>query len=204
MASPRAVRLFKKGRNQAMRIPRDLAAAIGLSESPCLRRVTRLESAGLITGYGAHLDAVGLGLKVTALVNVTLDRQAKSSVEKFEKAISDIPEVVDLYLIADHGAEFGGAEEEGIEACFAEAAGAADVGEEDLGFVWGHGWRAWSGAVVLNEGADVESSLAGHGSLLASVEGDSLVDHHFVEPAVEDDLLEDRASGSLGEEWAKG
>ena len=77
----------------------DLADAIGLSETPCLRRVKHLEAVGAIVGYSARLDPKALGLNVIALVSVTLDRQAMSSVERFEKAIAGIPEVMDLYLV---------------------------------------------------------------------------------------------------------
>lgn len=77
----------------------DLADTIGLSETPCLRRVKHLEAEGAIVGYSARLNPKTLGLNVIALVSVTLDRQAKSSVERFEKAIAGIPEVMDLYLV---------------------------------------------------------------------------------------------------------
>ena len=52
----------------------DLAERIGLSESPCFRRVRRLEESGVIAGYGARLDARLLGLQVTAFVQVSLDK----------------------------------------------------------------------------------------------------------------------------------
>ncbi len=53
----------------------ELAERAGLSESPCFRRVKRLEESGLITGYSARLDQRELGLQVTAFVQITLDKQ---------------------------------------------------------------------------------------------------------------------------------
>jgi Lrp/AsnC family leucine-responsive transcriptional regulator len=51
----------------------DLAERIGLSPSPCLRRVRALEDAGLIVGYRAHLDARKLGLTLMALIHISMD-----------------------------------------------------------------------------------------------------------------------------------
>ncbi len=53
----------------------ELAERAGLSESPCFRRVKRLEESGLISGYSARLDQRKLGLQVTAFVQITLDKQ---------------------------------------------------------------------------------------------------------------------------------
>ena len=53
----------------------ELAERVGLSESPCFRRVKRLEESGLIQGYTANLDQRQLGLQVTAFVQVSLDKQ---------------------------------------------------------------------------------------------------------------------------------
>jgi Lrp/AsnC family leucine-responsive transcriptional regulator len=53
----------------------ELAERAGLSESPCFRRVKRMEESGLISGYSARLDQRKLGLQVTAFVQVTLDKQ---------------------------------------------------------------------------------------------------------------------------------
>ncbi|MDX6371309.1 MAG: Lrp/AsnC family transcriptional regulator, leucine-responsive regulatory protein [Nocardioidaceae bacterium] len=72
----------------------DLAARVGLSPSPCLRRVRRLEETGVIRGYRALVDpaAVGRGLRVFA--GVRLVRHARAEVERFERAVVLLPEVV--------------------------------------------------------------------------------------------------------------
>jgi Lrp/AsnC family leucine-responsive transcriptional regulator len=77
----------------------DVADAIGLSPSPCLRRIRRLEADGLITRYVALLDAPALGLSVTAFIRVRLDRQQDRVLEAFETAVTAFPEVMECYLM---------------------------------------------------------------------------------------------------------
>lgn len=77
----------------------DLANRIGLSPSPCLRRVRQLESAGLIKGYGAHLSRRRLGLGVMAFVQVQLDRHEDARVGEFEQAVSSVREIVACYAV---------------------------------------------------------------------------------------------------------
>ncbi len=78
---------------------RDLAEKINLSESPCLRRLRLLEKSGAISHYAAVLDEAVLGLTFSAWVQITLDRQANNTVERFETAIEGVPEVMDMYLV---------------------------------------------------------------------------------------------------------
>lgn len=81
----------------------DLADAVGLSPSPCLRRVRRLEAEGIITGYTALIDSAAVGLPITAFVQIRLDRHTQASVEGAEAAIRDIPEVTEAFILAgDH------------------------------------------------------------------------------------------------------
>jgi len=77
----------------------DVADAIGLSPSPCLRRIRRLEADGLIKAYVALLDPEALGLAVTAFVRVRLDRQQDRVLEAFETAVTAFPEVMECYLM---------------------------------------------------------------------------------------------------------
>jgi Lrp/AsnC family transcriptional regulator, leucine-responsive regulatory protein len=78
----------------------ELADKIGLSPSPCLRRVKRLEHEGYIEGYRAVLrrDRVGLGFSV--FVGVRLDGHANDRALAFEKAIVEMPEVVACHLVS--------------------------------------------------------------------------------------------------------
>jgi Lrp/AsnC family transcriptional regulator, leucine-responsive regulatory protein len=77
----------------------DLARAAGLSPSPCLARVRSLEERGLIERYVAILDPKKLGLTVSVLVQVTLERQIESALGVFEKAVRERPEVMECYLM---------------------------------------------------------------------------------------------------------
>ena len=76
----------------------ELAARVGLSAAPCLRRVRRLEDDGVIAGYTARLDRDRLGLGVTAFVRVNIERHHDADVDQFMKAVADLPEVTDCYV----------------------------------------------------------------------------------------------------------
>ena len=76
-----------------------LAEKVGLSPSPCLRRVGRLEETGVIRGYATLVDAEGVGLTVSIFVNVTLERQVEQVLEAFEDDIRARPEVMECYLM---------------------------------------------------------------------------------------------------------
>jgi Lrp/AsnC family leucine-responsive transcriptional regulator len=79
---------------------RELASRVGLSPAPCLRRVRRLEQAGVIRKYVALLDPVALRTGVTVFVQVSLDLQTQERVEIFEKAIATRPDVAECYLMS--------------------------------------------------------------------------------------------------------
>jgi DNA-binding Lrp family transcriptional regulator len=77
----------------------DLARAVNLSPSPCLARVRALEADGTISRYVTLLDAKRLGLTVSVIVQVTLEKQVEPALEAFEKAVRDRPEVMECYLM---------------------------------------------------------------------------------------------------------
>ena len=78
------------------RIPNnELADRVGLSPSPCLRRVRRLESDGVIIGYTAMLDRGAVGCEYEPIVWVTLAEVTRDSMLEFEAAIAEIPEIVE-------------------------------------------------------------------------------------------------------------
>jgi Lrp/AsnC family transcriptional regulator, leucine-responsive regulatory protein len=77
----------------------ELADQVGLSPSPCLRRVRQLEAGGVISRYVALVDPEALGLSVCAFVRVRLDQQDDRHLAAFEAAISDFPEVMECYLM---------------------------------------------------------------------------------------------------------
>jgi len=77
----------------------ELADRVGLSATPCLRRVKRLEADGVIARYAALVDTRALGMGVQALVEVTLDDHSEAGVEAFEAAIRERPEVVACFAV---------------------------------------------------------------------------------------------------------
>lgn len=78
----------------------DLAERVSLTTSPWWRRVKRLEEEGLISGYHARLDAGRLGYQVTAIVQVSLDKKDTASLQAFEAAVQEIPQVVACFRIS--------------------------------------------------------------------------------------------------------
>jgi len=78
----------------------DLSERVGLSPSPCLRRLRQLEERGTISRYVALVDPAAVGLAVTAFVRVRLDRQDDKHLEIFENAVSGFPEVMECYLMS--------------------------------------------------------------------------------------------------------
>ena len=84
----------------------DLANKIGLSNSPCLRRMRALEESGLITGYRAILDAKKLGLNLTALIHISMDRHTPERFSHFEEKVSALPEVLECLLITGQDADY--------------------------------------------------------------------------------------------------
>lgn len=77
----------------------DLSERIGLSPSPCLRRLRQLEGEAVITRYVALVDPAKVGLPVTAFVRVRLDSQDDRHLEQFESAVVGFPEVMECYLM---------------------------------------------------------------------------------------------------------
>lgn len=84
----------------------ELADRIGLSPSPCLRRVRSLEESGLIAGYRALVDARKLGLTLTALVHISMDRHTPDRFANLEKQVARLPEVLECLLITGQEADY--------------------------------------------------------------------------------------------------
>jgi DNA-binding Lrp family transcriptional regulator len=78
----------------------DLADAVGLSPSPCLTRVKRLEQAGYITGYGAQLQLRKLGDVLLVFTQVTLSDHRSDDFSRFEAAIRNVPEIIECHLVS--------------------------------------------------------------------------------------------------------
>ena len=84
----------------------ELADRIGLSPSPCLRRVRTLEESGQITGYRALVDAKKLGLSLMALLHISMDKHTPERFANFEKKVAAQPEVLECLLITGQEADY--------------------------------------------------------------------------------------------------
>lgn len=92
-------KILRRLQNNARISNVDLARAVGLSPSPCLRRVRALEDSGLIRSYAALLEPSALGLDVSVFVRVSLEKQVEKALERFEAAVMKRSEVMECYLM---------------------------------------------------------------------------------------------------------
>lgn len=77
-----------------------LAEEVGLSPSPCLRRVRLLEEAGVVSGYHAALDRMEVGLGLTVFVGIKVERHHDEAATAFREAVVRLPEVVSCHLVS--------------------------------------------------------------------------------------------------------
>ena len=84
----------------------ELADKVGLSPTPCSRRVKRLEDSGLIDGHVTLLNKEALGLNLTAIIGISMDRHTPDRFEQFEKAIVNMPEVIECSIVTGQTADF--------------------------------------------------------------------------------------------------
>lgn len=99
------VKILKALAEDARLSARDLGERIGLSMTPTLRRVRRLEEQGYILGYGARLDEARLGGALSVYVQVTLKAQTEEAITLFEREIVKAPEVMSCFLMTG-GADY--------------------------------------------------------------------------------------------------
>jgi Lrp/AsnC family leucine-responsive transcriptional regulator len=76
-----------------------LGRKVGLSASPCARRVRLLEAAGVIKGYVAVVDQSKVGLPISVFASIKLERQREEELDRFAEAVARWPEIVDCYLM---------------------------------------------------------------------------------------------------------
>lgn len=84
----------------------ELADRVGLSPSPCLRRVRALEESGLIIDYRAIVDARKLGYKLMAIILISMDRHTPERFANFDRIVADLPEVLECLLITGQDADY--------------------------------------------------------------------------------------------------
>lgn len=76
-----------------------IADRVGLSASPCLRRIRQMEEAGIIAAYSAVVDQKAVGLPVSVFISIKLERQRAEELDRFGDAIAVWPEVMECYLM---------------------------------------------------------------------------------------------------------
>ena len=84
----------------------ELADSIGLSPTPCSRRVKRLEESGIIDKHVTLLKNSALGLNLTAMIGISMDRHTPERFEHFENSISALPEVLECLIVTGQSADF--------------------------------------------------------------------------------------------------
>lgn len=78
----------------------ELADKVGLSPSPCLRRVKRLEAEGIIRGYRAIIDRATTGLGLTVLTEIKVGRHTRKNADALQQALEDVPEIVSCHMVS--------------------------------------------------------------------------------------------------------
>jgi len=78
----------------------EIAQQVGLSEAPCSRRIRRLETDGVIKGYGVNLDPDCVGVGITAFVTLTLDIVSAQSADRFAEIVQESPNVLACYVVS--------------------------------------------------------------------------------------------------------
>jgi Lrp/AsnC family leucine-responsive transcriptional regulator len=84
----------------------ELADAVGLSPTPCARRVKRLQDSGVIERHVTLLNQSALGLKLTAIIGITMDRHTPDRFERFEAAVRDFHEVIECSVVTGQSADY--------------------------------------------------------------------------------------------------
>lgn len=77
----------------------ELAEKVGLSPTPCLRRLRRLENDGIIRGYRTEVNREAVGLPVTVIILVKLEKEDDASLKQFEETVKAKPEIMECMLV---------------------------------------------------------------------------------------------------------
>ncbi|WP_184472639.1 Lrp/AsnC family transcriptional regulator [Rhizobium esperanzae] len=97
---PGDIRILKALQSEGRLTNQELAERVGMSTSPCWRRVKRLEEAGVIRGYQALVDRRAVGLGVLAFVRVQIDTHSHDEAERFEREVGELEAVIACYSVA--------------------------------------------------------------------------------------------------------
>ena len=78
----------------------EISKRVGLSSTPCWTRIKRMEREGIIQGYTVRVDPIAIGLTDTVIVQVTLESHTDETLYEFGRALAQIPEVLEAYLVS--------------------------------------------------------------------------------------------------------
>ncbi|PWQ99706.1 Lrp/AsnC family transcriptional regulator [Leucothrix arctica] len=84
----------------------ELAEKVGLTAAPCSRRVKQLEESGVITSHSIQINSKAINLNMFALLYISMDKHIPERFEAFEQTISEIPEVIECYMITGNSADY--------------------------------------------------------------------------------------------------
>ncbi len=84
----------------------ELAEKVGLSPTPCARRVKQLEEAGVIERHVTLLNQQKIGLNITAMIGITMDRHTSERFEGFERQVRQFPEVIECNIVTGQAADY--------------------------------------------------------------------------------------------------
>lgn len=84
----------------------ELAEQVGLSPTPCSRRVRQLEESGLIERHVTLLNQARLGLNITAMISITMDRHTPERFATFERQVREFPEVIECSIVTGQAADY--------------------------------------------------------------------------------------------------
>jgi len=87
-------------RDDARASLQDISGKVGLSTTPCWNRIKKMEAEGVIQGYTVRIDPAAIGFTETVIVQVTLESHNDETLYAFGKALGDIPEVMEAFLIS--------------------------------------------------------------------------------------------------------
>jgi Lrp/AsnC family leucine-responsive transcriptional regulator len=87
-------------RDDARASLQDISGKVGLSTTPCWNRIKKMESEGVIQGYTVRIDQAAIGFTETVIVQVTLESHNDETLYAFGKALGEIPEVLEAFLIS--------------------------------------------------------------------------------------------------------
>ena len=100
------LRILEELQKNARITNQELADRIGLSPSPCLRRVKVLEESGIIQDQVTRLKPAELGLKLSAFIHISMDRHTPERFDNFERHVREYPEVIECHLITGQSADY--------------------------------------------------------------------------------------------------